>query len=149
MAFRTATVLNRLAFRSFVVDRGCVRHLSSTFSPKLPDEVDFRRFEDARKRGDALLVDVREPVELKEIGSVPGAINVPLGEVESAFAPTNSREFEAKYTHPQPQKSDAVMVFCMIGKRSAAAKEILEKAHGYQNVANYVGSFQEWADKAK
>lgn len=46
--------------------------------PKLtPDEV-----ADALKQKDVLLVDVRDPVQIREKGSIAGHVNVPLKELE-------------------------------------------------------------------
>ena len=48
---------------------------------KLPPVIDFAKFESLRASGSAALVDVRERDELQEHGAIPGAVNVPLGEV--------------------------------------------------------------------
>lgn len=66
------------------------------------------------------LVDVRNPDEFKQ-GSVPNAVNIPLGTLES-----NLDQFKGK---------DAIVVFCRSGMRSGKAKGILEKS-GIQNVTN-------------
>lgn len=68
----------------------------------------------------AFVVDVRTPAEFAE-GSVPGAVNIPLNEVESRVA-----EFKNK---------PSVVVFCKTGNRSGQAKEILEK-NGVKSVTN-------------
>lgn len=68
----------------------------------------------------AFLVDVRTPSEFSG-GSVKGAVNIPLDEVESRVA-----EFKGK---------PSVIVFCRSGNRSGKAKDILEAA-GVKNVTN-------------
>ncbi len=62
-------------------------------------------------RGGALLVDVRSPAEFAA-GTVPGAVNIPLGQVAN-----NVSKFRNK---------NGVVVFCRSGSRSAMAKKILE-----------------------
>lgn len=71
------------------------------------------------------LVDVRTPQEFAE-GSVEGAINIPLSEVESQLS-----QFEGK---------EKIVVFCKSGARSGNAKKILNK-HGIDQVTNG-GSWQ-------
>lgn len=68
------------------------------------------------------LVDVRTPEEFAE-GSVKGAVNIPLDQVESRVA-----EFEGK---------PSVVVFCRTGNRSSQAKEILE-SRGIKKVTDGV-----------
>lgn len=68
----------------------------------------------------AFLVDVRTPEEFAE-GSVKGAVNIPLNQVES-----RASEFEGK---------PSVILFCRTGNRSGQAKEILE-SKGIENVTN-------------
>lgn len=72
----------------------------------------------------AFLVDVRTPEEFSE-GSVKGAVNIPLNEVESRL-----NEFKGK---------PGVIVFCRSGNRSGQAKEILEK-NGVKNVINGINT---------
>ena len=68
----------------------------------------------------AFLVDVREPSEYK-LGSVKGAVNIPLGSLASKIASFKGKE--------------NVIVFCRSGNRSTMAKQILEK-NGIANVVN-------------
>jgi rhodanese-related sulfurtransferase len=74
----------------------------------------------------ALLVDVRTPAEFAE-GTVAGAINIPVDEIESSLdAIPRDRE---------------VVVFCRSGNRSSRAKSILNE-HGYDKITNG-GSWQQ------
>lgn len=68
----------------------------------------------------AFLVDVRTPEEFAS-GSVKGAVNIPLNEVQNRV-----KEFEGK---------PSVIVFCRSGNRSGQAKGILE-SNGIKNVTN-------------
>lgn len=81
----------------------------------------------------ALMVDVRTPEEFAS-GSVEGAINIPLNEVESRI-----NEFKGK---------PAVVVFCRSGNRSGQAKEILEN-NGIKNVINGINTDTMNAELAK
>ena len=72
----------------------------------------------------AFLVDVRTPEEFAE-GSVKGAVNIPLDQVESRV-----NEFKGK---------SSVIVFCRTGNRSEQAKEILEK-NGIKNIENGINA---------
>jgi phage shock protein E len=66
------------------------------------------------------LVDVRTPEEFAQ-GSVKGAVNIPLDEIESRLD-----EFKGKTD---------IVVFCRSGNRSRQASEIL-KRHGFDNVTD-------------
>ncbi len=53
---------------------------------KLSDDVDFDTFESIRKQPEVFVIDVREPSELNDLGTVPGAVNIPLGQVIEPFS---------------------------------------------------------------
>ena len=74
------------------------------------------------KKGNYTLIDVREPMELDVDGSIEGAINIPLGELEM-------RKDEILSL-----KGD-VVVFCRGGHRSAKALEFLQN-EGLENGIN-------------
>jgi rhodanese-related sulfurtransferase len=68
----------------------------------------------------ALLVDVRTPEEFKS-GSVNGALNIPLNDIQSKAS--------------QLKNEKGIILFCRSGSRSGMAKMILE-ARGVKNVCN-------------
>lgn len=68
----------------------------------------------------AFLVDVRTPAEFAE-GSVPGAVNIPLDQVQSELSQFKDKE--------------NIVVFCRSGGRSAQAMNILNQ-NGINNVVN-------------
>jgi phage shock protein E len=69
----------------------------------------------------ALVVDVRTPGEVAA-EAYPGAINIPLDEVEKRLADFGDRKH-------------AVVVYCRSGHRAGLAKAILEK-NGFSDVTN-------------
>jgi len=69
----------------------------------------------------ALVVDVRTPAEFPS-GAYPGAINIPVFEVEKRLAEFGDRK-------------RAIVVYCHSGNRSAQAKAILER-NGFLDVSN-------------
>ncbi len=75
----------------------------------------------------ALLVDVRNPGEFSS-GHVPGAVNVPLGNLSSEVP----RRF--------PDKNQLLLLHCLSGTRSGIARGQLKKL-GYNNVFN-LGSYR-------
>lgn len=105
----------------------------------------YKEVKELPKHPEKLLVDVREPNELRETGQIPTSVNIPLNKVAQEFHPDLDESiFKAKYGRDKP-KFDTVIIFhCKIGKRSQNAAEILQKL-GYQNVKNYVGSWTDWA----
>ena len=73
----------------------------------------------------ALIVDVRTPEEYST-GHYPGALNIPVDDVETRLA-----EFGE-------DKGKEIIVYCKSGRRSGKAKGILE-AKGFKNVMNAGG----------
>ena len=86
--------------------------------------IDWNRALEMSKAG-AVLVDVRTPAEVAE-GMAPGAINIPLQEIEQRLS-----EF--------PKDKD-LLIYCRSGKRSMAASNFLIE-NGYEKVFNVVGGF--------
>ena len=73
------------------------------------------------KSGNYHLVDVREPMELEMDGSIDGAKNIPLGEVEDRKEEILSVE-------------KPVVLFCRSGNRSGKALEFLQ-SQGLKQIA--------------
>ncbi len=78
------------------------------------------------------LVDVREPDEVAE-GTLPGAINIPLGELPSRLS--------------ELDVSRRVALLCRSGGRSTKAAGILTEA-GFADVVNLEGGMLAWGDQA-
>ncbi len=81
------------------------------------------------KRGKPQVWDVRTPEEYQE-GHIPGAINVPLSELES------------EVTKLLPSKKTRLILYCRIGSRSKRGREILSRI-GYTNVKDF-GGINRW-----
>ena len=87
-------------------------------------DIDWNKALEMSKAG-AVLIDVRTPAEVAE-GMAPGAINIPLQEIEQRLS-----EFS---------KDKDLLIYCRSGKRSMAASNFLIE-HGYEKVFNVVGGF--------
>ena len=83
-------------------------------------------------KNETFYVDVRTPTEFAQ-GSVKGAINIPLDQIENQLA-----KFKGKRN---------IVVFCRSGSRSSRAKVILEQ-NGISNVTNG-GSWEDVNAKLK
>ncbi len=77
------------------------------------------------KKSKAIFVDVRTPEEVSK-GTVPGATNVPLQQLQSRFG--------------ELPKDASLLVFCRSGVRSLKASEFLS-AQGFSKVYNVDGGF--------
>lgn len=93
------------------------------------------------------VIDVREPWELREYGFIPGAINVPLGQVKTALQ-LSSEEFKEKYGGEKPQQTDNIVFSCLAGIRSKQALDAATSL-GYKEAQHYPGGWQDWADNEK
>ncbi|CAG8909479.1 unnamed protein product [Penicillium egyptiacum] len=97
-----------------------------------------------------ILIDVREPAELKGTGIIPSAVCIPLASQGDALYLTPD-EFETRFgfAKPDPAESEdepAQMVFyCKAGVRAKAAAQMAVQA-GYDpaNLGVYMGSWLDW-----
>ncbi|KAK8760621.1 hypothetical protein V5799_028113 [Amblyomma americanum] len=90
-----------------------------------------------------VVVDVREPKELREDGSIPGSINVPLGDVQTAFE-MGPGAFKSHYHADKPDPAKDIIFSCRSGRRALMAAEKLQELGTYHNIKVYPGSFQDW-----
>ena len=81
---------------------------------------------DEKIKQGALVVDVRTEDEFMD-GAFPGAVNIPLGELQQRFA-----ELEPK--------DKVIVLYCASGARSAMAARILKGA-GWKDVVNAGGLY--------
>jgi rhodanese-related sulfurtransferase len=89
------------------------------------------------ERGDALVVDLREPGERQEHGAIPGAVHAPRGMLEFWADPTSA------YHRAEFDPNRRVILHCASGGRSALAADTLQQM-GYTNVAHLDGGFNAW-----
>lgn len=79
------------------------------------------------------VLDVREPAEYA-FGHIPGAVNIPLGELEKRFEELN--------------KDEEIHIICRTGTRSdLASQQLTEK--GFKNVKNVVPGMDKWKGQVK
>ena len=80
-------------------------------------------------KGDVVVLDVREPSELAETGTVKGAIHIPLGQLESRLG--------------ELPKDKVILTACRSGGRASRALTLLEskgfKTAGFCGLKDYTG----------
>jgi rhodanese-related sulfurtransferase len=89
-------------------------------------------------KGNTLVVDVRDAMELKQGGKVAGAVHVPRGMLEFRADP------ESPYHDRNFARDKTVIVYCASGGRSALSGKTL-KDFGYEKVYN-LGGFKDWVE---
>jgi rhodanese-related sulfurtransferase len=92
-------------------------------------------------KGNTLVVDVRDLLEVQASGKVKGAVHVSRGMLEfraDPELPSHDKAFTRDKT---------VLVYCASGGRSALAGKLL-KDIGYKDVRN-LGGFKDWAESGK
>lgn len=89
--------------------------------PHEPKDIDVDELEALLNDGKVLLLDVREPLEIKASGAVKGYRNIPLGSLHRRLAEIP----------PAIPKDKPIVTFCARGVRAATAGAILNTA-GYQ-----------------
>ncbi len=92
-----------------------------------------------RERGDAVIVDIREPEEQRLHGVIPGAVSAPRGMLEFYADPASP------YHRPEFEPNRRVILHCAAGGRSALAADTLQQM-GYTNVAHLEGGFNGWRE---
>jgi rhodanese-related sulfurtransferase len=92
--------------------------------------------DDMIKKGNTLVVDVRDANEVAASGKIAGAVNVSRGMLEFRADP------DSPYHDKNFDKGKTVILYCASGGRSALAGKLL-KDMGYDKVYN-VGGFKDW-----
>jgi rhodanese-related sulfurtransferase len=92
--------------------------------------------------GDVVLVDVREPEEREQHGSIAGAVPAPRGMLEFWADPSSP------YHRPEFDPNRRIIVHCASGGRSALAADMLQQL-GYGNVAHLDGGLTAWKSAGK
>lgn len=96
----------------------------------------------ALEASDVLLVDLREPAERAEHGTIPGALAAPRGMLEfyaDPATPYHKKEFDP---------SRRVLLYCASGGRSALAGATLQRL-GFSRVAHLDGGFKAWKEAGR
>ena len=91
---------------------------------------------DMIKKGNTLVLDVRDASEVAASGKLAGAVNVSRGMLEFRADP------ESPYHDKNFDKDKSVILYCASGGRSALAGKVLKEL-GYDKVYN-VGAFKDW-----
>ena len=99
--------------------------------PELPT-ISVKRLAELRERGDAEVIDVRTPVEFREVHAT-GVRNVPL----------DSLDPQVVIKERQGTANDPLYVICHAGDRASKACQQFIDA-GYTNVVNVEGGTQAW-----
>ena len=92
---------------------------------------------DEIERGDALLLDIREPEERTADGSIPEAVPAPRGMLEFWADPSSP------YHRDEFQPERRIILHCASGGRSALAAHTLQEL-GYRDVAHMDGGIKAW-----
>jgi rhodanese-related sulfurtransferase len=90
----------------------------------------------------AVLVDVREPAERQNDGTIQGAVHAPRGMLEF-YADPNS-----PYHRPELDPSRRTILFCASGGRSALGAVALAGL-GYTDVAHLDGGVKAWLNEGR
>jgi len=93
------------------------------------------------ERGDALVVDVREPEE-RANGSIPGAVAAPRGMLEFWVDPSSP------YHRIEFDPAKRIILHCASGGRSALAAAMMQDL-GYTNVAHMDGGINAWKESGR
>ncbi|XP_056235625.1 thiosulfate sulfurtransferase/rhodanese-like domain-containing protein 3 [Seriola aureovittata] len=117
--------------------------LCSRFSSAPPStDVTYEQLKQLLAGRKAVVIDVREPWELREYGFIPGSINVPLGQVNTALQ-LGAEEFKEKYGGEMPEQTGNIVFTCLAGVRSKNALDTAASL-GYKDVQHYSGGWQDW-----
>jgi molybdopterin/thiamine biosynthesis adenylyltransferase/rhodanese-related sulfurtransferase len=81
----------------------------------------------------SIVLDVREAAEVRD-GTIPGAIWIPLGDLDSEMV------------RRVPSRTTAIVTFCAMGARAATAATKL-RAFGYENVDHASPGFVRWRER--
>src|SRR5438067_6020923 len=106
------------------------------------DNLPVEAFAKALEEPGVLLVDLREPGERVEHGTIPGALAAPRGMIEfyaDPATPYYKKEFE---------RSRRILLHCASGGRSALAGAALRRM-GFEHVGHLDGGFKAWKEAGR
>ncbi|KAM0327921.1 hypothetical protein ACHAQA_005319 [Verticillium albo-atrum] len=115
-------------------------HEISARGTKLWDFEQLNRAVDGEAK--VIIVDTREPGEVRQTGLIPGAINIPISTHPESFHVT-AEEFEDRFGFERPAKGSELVFYCKAGVRSRAAAALAKEA-GWTGVGEYPGSWLDW-----
>jgi rhodanese-related sulfurtransferase len=96
----------------------------------------------ASDRGEAALIDVREPAEF-ETGHIPGSINIPRGVLEFQV---DAHPAVANVSDPAlSRKQRRIVVVCRTGGRAALSAANLQRM-GFSDVRSIAGGVTAWGE---
>ena len=104
----------------------------SSITPAEADEL--------RHHHDVILIDIRDPRELQQLGKIPGAVNMPRGMLEFGFD-ASSPYYQKKWLK---NKKKAIL-YCARDWRSALATKALQDM-GVKEVVDLKGGFAGWQE---
>merc|ERR1712025_487205 len=110
-------------------------------SPSSIPEISHNQLVEVLKSKTAVVVDVRNPEELVKFGEIPGAINIPLGDLESALS-MRPKKLEKLFDVTLDERTPLVFS-CMAGIRSKKAV-VMAWSYGFTNASDYAGGWVEW-----
>ena len=130
-------------------------------APDLSIRAMLPQVQEALAKRSASMVDVRSPQEFTgEIlappglpetcqrgGHIPGARSIPWGRAANEDGTFKSpEELRELYANEGVDGSKPVIAYCRIGERSSHTWFVLKYLLGFNNVANYDGSWTEWGN---
>lgn len=92
--------------------------------------------------GAVVLVDIREPDEVRRDGAIPGAVQAPRGMLEFWADPSSP------YHREEFSPSARTILYCASGGRSALAAHTLQVL-GYTDVAHLDGGVKAWREQGR
>ncbi len=118
-----------LAFATLAIVAGVTAPLRAQ-APDPARRVDPANIDALIADGKTVVLDVREPNELEETGTVKGAIHIPLGQLEARLG--------------ELPKDKVILTACRSGGRASRAMALLEakgfKTAGFCGLADYKGA---------
>ena len=103
---------------------------------KIVPRIDISEGIERHKSGVSIFIDVRDGLEVKETGTIKGAIHIPRGFIEFAADP------QTNFYNKALQKDTDIVLVCGAGGMAALTGKTLVEM-GYKKVSN-VGGFSEW-----
>uniref|UniRef100_A0A3P9I6L3 Thiosulfate sulfurtransferase like domain containing 3 n=1 Tax=Oryzias latipes TaxID=8090 RepID=A0A3P9I6L3_ORYLA len=125
--------------------QGTELQLRGYSSEPLSTEVSYEQLKQRLNDGNAVVIDVREPWELREYGFIPGSVNVPLGQVNTALQ-LSPEDFREKFGAEMPRRRDNIVFLCLAGIRSKAALDTAASL-GFKDAQHYPDGWQGWAER--
>ena len=114
-----------------------MKNLKAKVSHQIIEQVSTEKLDYIISKNNYTIIDVRSPMDIETQGTIPGAINIPLDNIDDAVD-KNKKEYNPVFDSSGP------FLFCCTGGVMSYMASIKVQEKGIKNVFNLAGGHSAW-----